>query len=158
MIIRLATVDDAPELARLRWNFSPDEAAASGDSFAYFRDNFMQFVEQALASGVWAIWVAESEGRLVANLWVQIVQKVPRPGRFVAHNSYGYITNVYAEPAVRNQGIGSRLLREAVEWTRQQQAQFVLLWPRNDALGFYARVGFRPIADAMELRFDTAED
>ena len=155
MTIRLATLDDAPELARLRWEFSPDEAAASGDTFECFRDSFMQFVEQALASGVWAIWVAERDGRLIANIWVQIIHKVPRPGRFVTHNSYGYITNVYADPDVRGQGIGTRLLGEAVEWTRRQQAQFVLLWPAAEALPFYERVGFTPIADAVEVRFDS---
>jgi GNAT superfamily N-acetyltransferase len=150
--IRPATQEDATELARLRWDFSPDEVAASGQSFAEFRRGFSDFLRGALASSNWVVWVAESEQRLIANIYVQIIHKVPRPGRF--GNRYGYMTNVYAEPEVRGQGIGSRLLKNVIEWARGQRLEFLIVWPSEESVAYYERAGFRQSPDALELHFD----
>src|SRR5438105_1358832 len=123
--LRLATENDTRELARLRWDFSPEESAASGQSFEAFHAGFADFWGRALAGGNWAAWVAEQSGRLVATIWVQVIHKVPRPGRFGGHNRYGYVTNVYTEPGIRGQGIGSQLLRRTIEWARSQELQFL---------------------------------
>lgn len=152
--LRLATLDDAAELARLRWDFSPDEVAAGRQSFDEFCRGFARFLERALASGNWAVWVAEQEGRLVANIWVQVIHKVPRPGRFGGHNRYGYVTNVYTEPALRGQGIGARLLARVVQWAREQELEFLVVWPSEESVRFYERGGFRASPDALELHFD----
>jgi GNAT superfamily N-acetyltransferase len=79
---------------------------------------------------------------------------VPRPGRFSGHNRYGYVTNVYAEPEVRGQGIGSRLLERVVEWAREQGLQFLIVWPSEESVRFYERGGFRASPDALELQLD----
>jgi GNAT superfamily N-acetyltransferase len=152
--LRLANFADIAELARLRWDFSPDEIAASGQSFGAFLQGFSEFLARALSSGDWAVWVAEQEGRLVANVWVQIVQKVPRPGRFGGHNRYGYVTNVYAEPETRGRGVGSRLLQCAITWAREQELEFLVVWPSEESVRFYQRAGFQRSADALEWHFD----
>ena len=117
--IRQATSLDAAELARLRWDFSPDEVAATAQSFAEFSFDFEQFLHNALQSGNWSIWVAEHHQRLIANIYVYLVQKVPRPGRFGMH--YGYVTNVYTEQNFRNAGIGALLLHHVIALARDQQ-------------------------------------
>jgi GNAT superfamily N-acetyltransferase len=152
--IRLATARDAAELARLRWDFSPDEVAASGQSFAEFARDFEQFLHDALHSGDWSIWVAEQEGRLIANIYVHLVQKVPRPGRF--GQRYGYVTNVYTEPDVRNAGIGSALLQRVIAWAREQRLELLLVWPSDESVRFYLRAGFIPSPTAMELDLEMA--
>jgi hypothetical protein len=53
--IRQATSRDATELARLRWEFLPDEVATSGQSFAEFARDFERFVCDGLHSGDWSI-------------------------------------------------------------------------------------------------------
>ena len=138
--IRQAKLHDAAELARLRWDFSPDEIAASGQSFAEFARDFEQFVFDALHSGDWSIWVAEQNQRLIANLYIHLVPKVPRPGRF--GQRYGYLTNVYAEPDVRDAGIGSALLREAIAWAHDRRLELLLVWPSEESVRFYLRAGF----------------
>ncbi len=140
--VRQATLADAAELARLRWDFSPDEVAASSQPFA-------EFLRAALAGDGWAIWVAERDGRLVANVYVRLVPKVPRPGRFGA--VYGYVTNVYAEPDARNQGIGSAVLDAAIAWARERRLEFLIVWPAEESVRFYERAGFRRSEDALEL-------
>jgi len=152
--IRLATARDAAELARLRWDFSPDEVAASGQSFAEFARDFEQFLHDALRSGDWSIWMAEQEGRLIANIYVHLVQKVPRPGRF--GQRYGYVTNVYTEPDVRNAGIGSALLQRVIAWAREQRLELLLVWPSDESVRFYLRAGFIPSPTAMELDLEMA--
>jgi GNAT superfamily N-acetyltransferase len=153
--IRLATQSDADELARLRWDSSTDEVAASGQSFGDFRQGFEEYLQQALESGNWNIWVAELDGRLIANIYVQLVHKVPKPGRFGSQrgNRYGYVTNVYAEPDVRGQGVGSELLKRIAEWARAQELDFLVLWPSEESVRFYERAGFVHSPDALELHF-----
>jgi GNAT superfamily N-acetyltransferase len=151
-LIRQATEADAAELARLRWDFSPEEVAASGQSFDQFREGFREFLVSALAGGNWCVWVAEQAGRLVANVWVQVIHPVPRPGRF--GRRYGYITNVYSEPEVRGQGIGSCLLKCAIDWARDQRVAFLFLWPSEESVSFYQRAGFRHSPDTLERYLD----
>ncbi len=147
--IRQATLADAAELARLRWDFSPDQVAASGQPFAEFAAGFAEFLRAALAGDGWAIWVAERDGRLVANVYVRLVPKVPRPGRFGA--VYGYVTNVYVEPDARNQGIGSAMLDTVIAWARERRLEFLIVWPSEESVLFYERAGFRRSPDALEL-------
>jgi GNAT superfamily N-acetyltransferase len=151
---RQATSHDAAELARLRWDFSPDEVAASGQSFAEFAHDFEQFLRHALQSGSWSIWVAEYHQRLIANIYVYLVQKVPRPGRL--GQRYGYVTNVYAEPNFRNTGIGSALLQQMITWARDQRLELLLVWPSEESVRFYERAGFISSSTAMELNIESA--
>jgi GNAT superfamily N-acetyltransferase len=150
---RQATPQDAAELARLRWDFSPDEVAATAQSFAEFARDFEQFIRDALHSGSWSIWVAEHSQHLIANVYVYIVQKVPRPGRF--RMCYGYVTNVYAEPNFRNAGIGAALLQHVIAWAHEQQLELLLVWPSDESVRFYARAGFIPSPTAMELSIES---
>jgi GNAT superfamily N-acetyltransferase len=100
------------------------------------------------------VWVAEREGRLVSQIWVQVIHKVPRPGRFEGHNRYGYVTNVYTEPDLRGQGIGGRLLERVVQWAREQRLEFLVVWPSEESVRFYERGGFHASPDALELQFE----
>jgi GNAT superfamily N-acetyltransferase len=149
IVVRRAALEDADELARLRWDFSPDEAAAWGGELDAFREQFARFAERAFTGGSWAVWIAEDGGRLVGNLWVQRVDKVPRPGRF--GQGWGYVTNVYVEEAVRDRGVGSRLLAAAVAWARREQLELLLVWPSERSIPFYRRAGFAPSPEALEL-------
>jgi GNAT superfamily N-acetyltransferase len=152
--IRQATSRDAAELARLRWDFSPDEVAASGQSFAEFARDFELFLRDALDSRSWSIWVSEQQERLIANIYVYCVPKVPRPGRF--GQRYGYVTNVYVEPDVRNAGIGSALLRQVIAWACAERLELLLVWPSEESVRFYKRAGFIPSPSGMELDLEAS--
>jgi GNAT superfamily N-acetyltransferase len=155
--IRMATLADATELARLRWDFSPDEVAASDQSFAEFQADFSDFWAKAIGSGNWAVWVAEQAGRLVCTIWLQVIHKVPRPGRIGGHKRYGYMTNVYTEPELRGQGIGSRVLKHAIQWAQDQELEGLVVWPSTESVSFYERAGFSQSPDALELQFVDGE-
>ncbi len=150
--IRRATYADAAELARLRWDFSPDEVATGSQTLAEWNTEFARFLKSALDSGNWVVWVAESEGQLIANIWVYLVPKVPRPERF--GKRWGYVTNVYASPQVRGAGIGSTLMRSVIAWAEEQGLELLLVWPSLESRSFYARAGFNPSTETMELHLE----
>jgi GNAT superfamily N-acetyltransferase len=147
--IRPATGDDADELARLRWDFSPDQVAAGLQEFSAFLADFREFWSGALASGKWTAWVAELDARLIGNVWIERIDKVPRPGR--SCNEYSYVTNVYVEAEHRNGGVGAALMRAAIAEARARPSEFLIVWPSEEAVRFYERLGFAAVPDALEL-------
>jgi GNAT superfamily N-acetyltransferase len=147
--VRRATPADIAELARLRWDFSADEAAAWGGGYAEYARGFAAFADRALAGGGWVVWVAEFGPRLVGNVWVQRVDKVPRPGLF--DGCWGYVTNVYVDEPFRDLGVGSRLLDAAVAAAKEAGWELLLVWPSERSVPFYRRVGFAPPPEALEL-------
>lgn len=147
--IRRASAADAPELARLRWDFSPDEVADWRGDYAEYARDFAAFAEKALGGGDWLVWVAEVSGRLVGNVWVPRFGKVPRPGAFAG--CWGYVTNVYVEEAARDRGVGSLLLGAAVDCAKAAGWELLLVWPSERSVPFYRRAGFAPPPEALEL-------
>jgi GNAT superfamily N-acetyltransferase len=148
--IRLARLDDGPELARLRWQYA-DEGYASVLPLTEFRVDFLAFLAPALESGRWGIWVAEADQRLVGTLSAQLVERAPRP--VPSHRWKAYITGAYVEPSVRNGGIGRALLDAAVAWARERGAGSCIVWPSRRSEPFYRRAGFG-VTGAPELPTD----
>ena len=131
VILRTATERDSSELARLRWDFSPDEVQASGQTYADFTTKFGVFLAQALASGMWVVWVAEQMGRLIGNIYVDAVS--------------------------RGQGIGTALLKQVIAWAGEQNLEFLIVWLAEDSINYYERCGFTPVSDAMQLFLDNCQ-
>lgn len=152
IIVRPASLNDAPELARLRWNASAEDQPIGPEAFPRFLATFREFWLRAAESGRWSVWVAEGDGRLIGSVWVERVDKVPRP--WASPSEYGYVTNVYVEPAWRSCGIGGALVEEAVRQAREQGLEFLIVWPSEASVAFYERAGFRRSLDAMELHLN----
>lgn len=150
--LRQAELRDVAQLARLRWEFSSDEVRDSRQNFPQFLGGFTEFLNDALSGGEWYIWVAERDGKIIANIYVRIIPKVPRPGRFLA--KHGYVTNVYVTPAERNTGIGSELLKQVIEWALERKLESLFLWPSEASTKFYQRHGFTRSTDVMELHIE----
>jgi GNAT superfamily N-acetyltransferase len=145
MRIRPATVEDAAELSRLRWDFRAEAGTPATRARSAFDDEMRAFVRDALAGGTpWRAWVAEDGGRLVGCVWLQLVGKVPHPGRSRAERPVAYLTNMYVEPRRRGAGLGRRLLDAAVAFARDRGLDGVALWASERSTPFYERAGFEP--------------
>lgn len=147
--IRCAGREDGLQLARLRWEFTAEDDETPTEPLEAFASSFAQTWAGFWASGRWRVWVAEAGGRLIGCVWVEWVDKVPRPRPRPA--SIGYVTNVYVSPPWRNRGIGRRLLSAAIDDARRIGHGQLFLWPTERSRPFYARAGFAPSTDVHEL-------
>lgn len=148
--IRLATADDIPELARLRWHLYT-EREAHGEPFETYVERFSSFANDALARDDWLAWCAEERERSVAAMWLHTVPRVPAPGHGPPR-PMGYLTNMYVEPGHRSRGLGSRMLDALVSHCTANRFELVLTFPADDAYGFYERNGFTRPADPLVHR------
>ena len=97
----------------------------------------------------WTVFVAERDGRIVGNIWVQIVEKIPNPGP--ESETHAYVSNFFVVPRERNTGAGTRLLNAVLEHCRACSVDTVFLWPSERSRPLYHRNGFEPPADMLVL-------
>lgn len=146
--VRRAAPADAGALAQLRWDFRSGRAPAVEDQAA-FVDRCATWMRRELApGGVWQCWVADDDGRLVGQVWLQLLTKVPNP--VGERDRHAYLSNLYVIPDSRG-GVGRRLLEAALEWASQHRVDRVVLWPTDRSRTLYERHGFVRVGDVMEL-------
>lgn len=148
--LRLAEPADAPALAHLRYDFRStlDPVTEAESDFVARCTSWIS--ARLTPGGVWRCWVAESAGRVVGTIWLQLIEKLPNP---VAEAEYhGYISNLYVDPAQRGAGLGSRLLDTCVQFCIHQAVDAILLWPTPRSRPLYERHGFAVRQDLFERR------
>ncbi len=142
--VRRAEPGDAKELARLRWEYQTEDQGAQ--SQYEFRRQAEAWFRNAIESGQWVVAVASSSsGSLCGCMYLQRVGKVPIPGEI--DRAWGYITNAYVAAAQRGQELGRELLDLLIVAAREQNLEFLIVWPSEEAVPFYQRAGFRPASE-----------
>ena len=155
-LIRLATPADAETLARMRYAFRASVGSAVEDQAAFVQRATSWMADRLGADGTWRCWVAEHEGAIAGNLWLQLIEKIPNP---VAElEKHAYITNVLVDEALRGGGIGQRLMDAALAFCREQRVDSVILWPTPRSRTLYARNGFAVRDDIMEANLDQGRE
>lgn len=149
MNIRLAEVKDIDQLIKMRWDFTIEHAESKKDeSFNDFEKECWLFLENAINGGQWFIWVAEENGKVVSHIFIELIQKVPRPGRITY--PFAYVTNVYTIPEYRNKGIGSKVHELINTWIKENNYEFVIVWPSDEAINYYKKNGYVHCTEPME--------
>lgn len=146
--IREAVPADAAALAELRWEFRAgrDPAVEPREAFV---ERCTQWMRHELTAGTpWRAWVAARDTRIIGQVWIDTLQKVPNP--IAERERHAYLSNLYVQPAERG-GIGARLLEMALAWTAANGVDRVVLWPSERSVTLYARHGFTREGDVMEL-------
>ena len=64
------------------------------------------------------------------------------PFRYFKATRYGFIGDVYTDPAHRGQGMASRLSSDALAWLRSQDIGMVRLLASDAGRSMYMRLGF----------------
>ena len=146
--IRPATPDDARILAELRWEFRAGRDPAVEERQA-FVDRCAAWMARELAGTAWRAWVAHQSGRIIGQVWVNLIQKLPNP--IDERERHLYLSNLYVQPTARG-GVGTALLETALEWAGVNGVDRVILWPSARSVGLYTRHQFRRDADVMELK------
>ena len=148
MNIRLATQNDAPVLANLRYEFR-STTNCDVEKASDFLSRCEAWMRERLEQNNWKCWIAEKNQRTVGALWLQIIEKIPNPTSEAEF--HGYITNVFVHESARGQGTGSRLVDEAISFCKQKPVHIVILWPSEKSRSLYERHGFSVRPDILEL-------
>jgi ribosomal protein S18 acetylase RimI-like enzyme len=143
--IRLATSDDVQQLISLRRQFTYEDE--SGEERAGYEDECRSFLEEALATGQWRLWLACVGPQIVSHLFVAFIDKVPRPTR--ENRKIAYLTNMYTVPDYRNRGLGGRLLAAAQKDAANGGVELMIVWPSDASVGFYRSFGFDSERDPL---------
>jgi GNAT superfamily N-acetyltransferase len=146
--IRSAGPSDARALAELRWEFRIGRDAPTEQHDAFIT-RCAAWIDRELGdAGSWRSWIAEDCGQIVGQIWLRPIDKVPNP--VGDRERHAYISNFYVAPSSRG-GIGTRLLRTALEWASANGVDRVVLWPTVRSRTLYLRHGFTPNGDVLQL-------
>jgi DNA-binding MarR family transcriptional regulator/GNAT superfamily N-acetyltransferase len=94
-----------------------------------------------------ALWVADQGGSVMGSVFV-----TPRPG----HSDTAQLRMLYVEPAARGQGVGTRLVAEAVDFAHAAGYRRMRLWTQSvlvSARKIYAAAGFACVEAAAHHSF-----
>ena len=151
LIIRLAEIKDIDQLIKMRWDFTiedhPSKRFTESD-FEVFSTECREFLAEAINNKQWFIWVAAEEERIVSHIYIELIQKVPRPGRVT--KPFAYMTNVYTVKEYRSMGIGSKLISAINRWIKDEGYEFIIVWPSEDGVHFYQKNGYVHCKEPME--------
>jgi GNAT superfamily N-acetyltransferase len=141
--IRKATAEDLPRVLAIRGKLFlemeiPHETLVA-DSAGLLRERYeREFRQDALAHFI----AYDAAGNAVACVGVLLKDDFPyhlfKPG------AYGWIVDVYTEPAHRGRGLSRQLLELTLAWLRSKGiSEAKLLASGSDAARLYERSGFR---------------
>ncbi len=151
MNLRLAEIKDIEQLIKMRWDFTLEDyetGRIKENEYNNFYSECRDFLLNAMNSKQWYIWVAEIEGKIVSHIYIELIQKVPRPGRVT--NPFAFMTNVYTLKEYRGKGIGGKLISKVNKWVSEMKFEFVIVWPSEQGVNFYNRNGYNQCIEAME--------
>jgi GNAT superfamily N-acetyltransferase len=86
-------------------------------------------------------WIVEAPEDVVAGggcLWLRPVQPRPRSRMLVEP----YLFSMFTEPNFRRQGVASRILNEAIKWSKRNGYTRILLHASQKAKRLYSKHGF----------------
>jgi ribosomal protein S18 acetylase RimI-like enzyme len=97
-------------------------------------------------------FAAKENGKIIASCYVCIIPNLTRGGK-----SIGFIENIITDIEYRRKGIGKNVVKNAIEYAKEQNCYKVLLQSgnkRTNAHGFYESIGFDGKSKkAFEMRF-----
>ncbi|MUG95874.1 GNAT family N-acetyltransferase [Scytonema sp. UIC 10036] len=133
--VRLIAYDELPQLLSLYSHLNPVDAPLPSD------DVLQSLWDKILSDPRLYYIVAELSNQLVASCNLTIVPNLTRGAR-----PYGIIENVVTHSYYRQQGIGTQVLRYALNLAWKQQCYKVMLLSgskREETLRFYEQAGFQ---------------
>ena len=148
-LVRPAAPDDVPALAELRWEFRAGRGAPAENHDAFVSRCTAWMRDELVTCESWRAWLAEIDGRIIAQVWVHTIPKVPNP--VGERERHAYLSNLYVTPDARG-GVGTRLLDTAIDWCEGAGVDSILLQPTPLGRALYMRRGFSERIGFLELK------
>jgi GNAT superfamily N-acetyltransferase len=131
--------DDAPALARLRWQWESEGRDGPLIDRASFVEYFTAWVVDHLTTHL--PFVVEVDGRLAGMAFLNLAIRVPTPA--MLDRRTGDVQSVYIVPELRNSGVGAALIGAVLVEARQRELRRLTVHSSDLAVPFYRRAGFR---------------
>ena len=151
MLIRPATADDVPNVLPMVAKIAALHESWDPAKFGYLpepQEKYRGWLTGRTRDARSAFLVAEREGRLVGFLVATTEQEIP----IYRITEFGFIHDVWVEPAYRNEGVARQLVMLAIERFRQigvPQVRADTAAKNDAARGLMAACGMRPSTTEM---------
>ena len=149
LLIRTASVSDAPVIARHRAGMFRDMGQLPPALYAELLDVTIAYLSRAIPSGEYVGWLASEHetADVVAGAGVQLRRILPRPiatdGTYrIALAREAIVLNVFTETAWRRKGIARQLMNHVLEWAAGAQIDRLVLHASEEGRPLYERLGF----------------
>jgi ribosomal protein S18 acetylase RimI-like enzyme len=149
--IRRAVALDAAVVAELRFALRAETQSVREPRQAFVPRCSAWMAERLAAEGgAWSAWVAVAGSAIVAQLWLEVFEKIPNPQDDTT--AHAYISSVYVVPEWRRKRIGDRLLTAALASLQGVRVGSCILWATQGSRSLYARQHFEPPRELLERR------
>ena len=154
VIFDTAGIEDISELVRLRIAYMIDDFGSISEyERSCMQEQLPRYFERKLGKELIA-FVARAEGRLVAAAYLLIIEKPATP--FLPNGLDSEVLSVYTENEYRGRGICTRLMKNMIEYARENNLCRIDLMATQDGYPIYKKVGFDDKAQKykeMRLKF-----
>ena len=154
-IVRKAEVRDIEALVLLRVELL-HTAAALGVPTALDEEEWREvggairaYFAEAIPSGAYCGVVAEAGREVVACGGITFMQRPPYQRHL--EGSEAYLMNMYTLPEWRGKGVGTAIVAELLKLAKTAGVKRVWLDAEEKARPLYAKAGFHPNVEAMEI-------
>ncbi len=140
--IRRATVRDLDILVRHRRGMWADMGVGTKRELDEADRIYKKWARQRLKTGRLVAWLAENnDGAVIGSgcIWMQPTQSRPGANRAIQP----YLLSMYTEPAFRGKGVASKIVDEAVKWSKKSSFSRILLHASEKGRSLYANKGFK---------------
>ena len=141
--VRQATLQDAPEIIRLRVAMQQEHQPDRQISDEYLDATQASF-EEMLANDNYRGWLAfpDGESKPIAVAGYIILRHPPKPERIAQDRAY--VTSVYTAPEHRYKGVGRALMQHVIAHARDNNFRRLELRSSLEGRKLYTKLGFTP--------------
>ncbi|HEY6069741.1 MAG TPA: GNAT family N-acetyltransferase [Chthoniobacterales bacterium] len=159
--IRFATAADLELISWHRARMFADMGEMPAEVFDSFRAQSLEALRKMFDRHQYVGWLAtpqDEREKIVAGAGVQLRDVPPHPqpdasGKIdIVSSRQAIIQNVYTEPDWRRRGLAALLIKRAIEWTREQAIESVVLHASDEGRAVYERLGFIATNEMRLLR------
>lgn len=150
-----ASKNDIDELIRLRIAYMIDDfGSVSEEEEAGMRTQLPDYFARKLGTELIA-FIAKDDDRIVSVAYLHIIEM---PANSILLNGiYGDVLSVYTEPEYRGQGLCTQLMKNLVEYGKENRLGRVDLSATREGYPIYKKVGFldkEPRYTAMQYKYE----
>ena len=151
---RRGSLTDIDTIIHHRVQMFADMGAAPEETWPRLQAMGESYFREALASGTYLAWLAESGSRVVGGGGIVLAGWPGSP--WDNQSRRAWILNMYVEPEFRRRGIARELMQLMLAWCRSEGLAIVNLHASREGRALYESLGFKP-TNEMRLKLREPE-